>query len=65
MSDDLQRRQQALARIEQALGYAPETSAVEWLEAVADACASREVAKAIHEAYAQRDVIGWSRQKRR
>lgn len=63
--NDLERRQQALARIEQALGYAPETSAVEWLEAVADACASPEVAKAIHDAYSRRDIIGWSRQKRR
>lgn len=63
--NDLERRQQALARIEQALGYAPETSAVEWVEAVADACASPEVAKAISEAYARHDVIGWSRQKRR
>ncbi len=52
----------ALARIAQALGYSPEVGAVEWLEAVADACEqSPEVAQTISTAYRKRDTIGWSR----
>ena len=58
----MSRDKQALARIAKALGYSPEVAAVEWLEAVADACEqSPEVAKAIDAAYRKRDIIGWSR----
>lgn len=58
------RAQAAAKRLADALGFAPETAADEWLEAVADAAeASPSVASALAEAYRARDTIGWSRVK--
>lgn len=58
----LSRDQVAHKRLSSSLGFTPETAAVEWLEAVADACADPAVAKAIADAYRRRDTIGWSKQ---
>ena len=51
-----------MEQISDALGFSPETAAVEWLETIAAVIAEDpRFAEAVKQEYVARDTIGWSK----